>query len=231
MARALFFQHHDDDGPDLVGAWAAARGYAVEIVRRARSPQELAAADAADLLVVLGGRMGAYERADHPWLDNEIAAIRARVDAGKPTLGICLGSQMMAAALGARVYKGGAGQEIGWVELDLIGESVLAPLAGRRVFHWHGDTFDLPAGATPLARSALYPQQAFSFGPRALALQFHIEASGEKVAQWLSQGAPDPQIASTGRTEADVLAENARHAPGMTEAAFAVLDRWRAGFG
>ena len=137
----------------------------------------------ADLAVVLGGPIGVYENDRYPFLDAEIDALRERLQRGGATLGICLGAQLIAHALGGRVYPGGT-REIGWSTLDLsaAGErSCLAALAGQPVLHWHGDTFDLPPGATGLASSALYPNQAFAVGERVLALQFHAEADALRI--------------------------------------------------
>jgi len=143
----------------------------------------------ADLLAVLGGPIGAYESDIYPFLVPETQLIERRLKSGKPTLGICLGAQVMAGALGARVYFGGT-KEIGFGRVTLTEAGVasaLAPLgaADGIVLHWHGDTFDLPDGATRLASNETYPNQAFSYGPKALALQFHLEAELGKIERWL----------------------------------------------
>ncbi len=141
----------------------------------------------ADLVVVLGGPIGVYEQARYPFLAQEIAAVRARIDSGRAILGICLGAQIIASALGAQV-KPGPGKEIGWgaIELTPDGErSVLAPLKDIPVLHWHGDNLALPSGAANLARTAACPHQAFAMGAKVLALQFHIEANPACFEQWL----------------------------------------------
>lgn len=140
----------------------------------------------ADLLVVLGGPIGVYEDEFYPWLTDEIAFIAARLKAQKPILGICLGAQLMARALGARVYPGPA-KEIGWKPLSLTreGEDLLAPLADQPVLHWHGDTFDLPDGAVLLASTDVCRNQAYALGRYGLAFQFHPEARGEGFERWL----------------------------------------------
>lgn len=140
-----------------------------------------------DLVVILGGPIGAYEEDRYPFLIDERRALAQRLRDGRPTLGICLGAQLMAAALGARVYPG-AQKEIGWgpLQLTAAGEaSCLARLAGQPVLHWHGDTFDLPEGAERLASTALYANQAFALGPNALGLQFHPEVEARRFEQWL----------------------------------------------
>ncbi len=144
---------------------------------------------APDLLVVLGGPIGAYEEANYPFVRDEIRMLERRLAADLPTLGICLGAQMMARALGARVYPGPA-KEIGWKPLLLTDEGRNSPLAhlnGDRtsMLHWHGDTFDLPAGATLLASTDLCRQQAYSWGRRALAFQCHPEARTGELERWL----------------------------------------------
>ncbi|WP_034296900.1 glutamine amidotransferase [Herbaspirillum sp. RV1423] len=145
----------------------------------------------ADLVVVLGGPIAVYEVEAYPYLRAEIAWLRGRLLDDLPTLGICLGAQLMAAALHARVYPGASGKEIGWGSLqpgehadalpcidELIGEDT-------RVLHWHGDTFDLPTGAKHLAATDRYRNQAFSWGRNCLALQFHPEFDVRMVEQWL----------------------------------------------
>lgn len=149
---------------------------------------DIAAAIAdADLAVICGGPIGVYETDRYPFLVDELAAIEARIDGGGPTLGLCLGAQLIAAALGAPVYPGRR-KEIGWgrIQLSLDGRhSCLAGLADVPVLHWHGDTFDLPRDSVLLASSNIYPHQAFSIGSTVLALQFHAEADPRRIEQWL----------------------------------------------
>src|SRR5688572_1740515 len=117
-----------------------------------------------DLVIVLGGPIGVYEQDTYPFLADELRALGKRLREGRPTLGICLGAQLMAAALGARVYSGGR-KEIGWAPLQLTQagqSSCLSKLEGQPVLHWHGDTFDLPRDATLLASTSVYEHQAFS---------------------------------------------------------------------
>ena len=140
-----------------------------------------------DVLVIMGGPIGAYEEDRYPFLTAELKLIERRLRAGTPVLGVCLGAQLMARALGARVFPG-HGKEIGWgpVALTAAGRnSELAVLEDTPVLHWHGDTFDLPDGATLLASTGKYANQAFCWGPRALALQFHPEVEAERIEQWL----------------------------------------------
>ena len=138
------------------------------------------------LTIILGGPIGAYETDCYPFLQQEIALIQQRLDANLPTIGICLGAQLLAKALGAKVYPGHS-KEIGWSQLQLaaVEDNILAPLAHVEVLHWHGDSFDLPEHAELLASSACYPHQAFQIGKNILGLQFHIEVLGEDLEKWL----------------------------------------------
>ena len=140
-----------------------------------------------DLVVVLGGPIGAYELEDSPFIADENAVLRARVAVDRPTLAICLGAQILAQALGARVYAGT--EEIGWspVTLTEAGERSVLRDIGREatpVLHWHGDTFDLPDGAERLAATPACANQAFSLGAT-LAVQFHPEVAARHFERWL----------------------------------------------
>ncbi|MBB3348471.1 MULTISPECIES: glutamine amidotransferase [unclassified Sphingomonas] len=199
-------------------------GFAIRYVEAADG---VAAVDplAPDLLVVLGGPMGVYETAEHPFLAEELALLRARLAAGRPTLGLCLGAQLIAAALGARVYPGSV-KEIGYAPVTLTAEGAASPLAalpaGQPVLHWHGDTFDLPAGATLLASTDLYRRQAFAVGRHALALQFHLEA--DRIERWLEGHAAELRAE---RIDPAALARDAaRHDAVLRDASEAVLTRW-----
>jgi GMP synthase (glutamine-hydrolysing) len=140
-----------------------------------------------DLVVILGGPIGVYEQDRYPFLVDERRALELRLRDRLPTLGVCLGAQLIAAALGARVYPGGR-KEIGWgaVQLTPAGkDSALRKLEHQPVLHWHGDTFDLPAGCERLASTELYENQAFELGSNVLALQFHPEVEAHRFEQWL----------------------------------------------
>lgn len=140
-----------------------------------------------DLLIVLGGPISANQVDIYPCLKAELSLLEQRLAMDKPTLGVCLGAQLMAKALGAKVYPGPE-KEIGWSTLDLSAagkDSALRHFAPPvRVLHWHGETFDLPADAELLASSALYANQAFAYGQRALGLQFHGECTAQGLESW-----------------------------------------------
>ena len=146
------------------------------------------APDAPDLVVVLGGPIGAYEDRTYPFLQREVEVLAARLKTGRPTLGICLGAQLIARASGARVFPLGI-KEIGFDPISLSEAGRASPLRhldGVPMLHWHGDTYDLPAGATLLASTPKTVQQAFSIGNNILGLQFHPEAdAGVAFERWL----------------------------------------------
>lgn len=146
-----------------------------------------------DLVVMMGGPMGVYETDAHPWIPHEIERLRERLAADRPTLGVCLGAQMIAAALGARVYPGPV-KEVGFAPVTMNAAGLASPLRHIRdvpVLHWHGDTFDLPDGVELLASSGCYPHQAFRRGPNMLAMQCHPEMGLDpRFEEWLD-GADD----------------------------------------
>jgi GMP synthase (glutamine-hydrolysing) len=148
-----------------------------------------------------------------------------------PTLGICLGAQLMAKALGGRVFAGPV-KEVGWGQVDLTAAgrvSCLLPLAedGAEVVHWHGDTFDLPAGAARLAANVNYQNQAFAFGDRALALQFHLEADADVLEKWYIGYAQDLDNTSA----AEFRAQTKNVAPGSGARAAKIFSAWLAQIG
>ena len=167
-----------------------------------------------DLLVVLGGPIGVYEDKAYPFIRDELKLLRTRLDAGRAVLGICLGCQLLAQALGGKVYPG-RHKEIGWAPLTLTAAGLDGPLAaladGTPVLHWHGDTFDLPVGAVLLASTNAYPHQAFAWGQCVLGLQFHLETTARGLERWFIGHASE--IAHTPDLSVSALrAATARHA-------------------
>jgi GMP synthase (glutamine-hydrolysing) len=179
-----------------------------------------------DLLVVLGGPVGAFDEGIYPFLAGELALVERRLHSQRPMLGICLGAQLIARVLGARVYPMGY-KEIGFSPLTLTPQgldSQLAALRGTPVLHWHGDQFDIPPGAIHLAGSSACPNQAFAYGHNVLALQFHLEANSARIEQWLvghacelGQAGIDPRIV---RQDAQDRGQN------LTRAAHEVIGTW-----
>lgn len=166
------------------------RGAAVNSVDACSADLRAIDAAAPDLLIILGGPIGVYETEAYPFLTDEIELIRRRLAARRPTLGVCLGAQLIASALGAAVYPGSQGKEIGWApalpESDMDQDSAFAQLLADApsFFHFHGDTFDLPHGARRLARTKKYANQAFAVEDYALGIQFHPEVTAEGLEQW-----------------------------------------------
>ncbi len=184
----LLVQHVAFEGPGAIAPAIAGTGVDLTILRMDRGdalPPMSALTDVAGL-VVMGGPMGVHD--DLPWLAHERALLRAAVEMGLPVLGVCLGAQQLAAALGAAVFEGPA-PEYGVGEVHLTSEAISDPVFGPAptplpCVHWHGDTFDLPSGAVRLAGNAAYEQQAFRVGARAYGLQFHVEVTASLVAHW-----------------------------------------------
>ncbi len=183
--KAHVLQHVSFEGLGSIAAWLENRGATVEYTRFFNDPN-LPALNSADLIVAMGGPMSVNDEAQLPWLVSEKRFIREAVESGIPVLGICLGAQLIASALGARVYHNPV-NEIGWFPV----RAVPAP-AGYFVFpdeclafHWHGETFDLPAGAMQLASSDACANQAFQLHRKVIGLQFHLETTFESASALL----------------------------------------------
>jgi GMP synthase (glutamine-hydrolysing) len=207
-----------------------AAGYALE--RIDVSCQSFAAIDfeGPDLLLLMGGPMGVYETDAHPWITPEIEAIRHRIASGKPTLGVCFGAQLIAAALGAKVYPGPV-KEVGFAPVTLTDKGAVSPLRHIRavpVLHWHGDTFDLPEDVELLASTAAYRHQAFRRGSRVLALQCHPEmGEDERFEVWLTEG--EDYVAKAGTDVSALRRDYAAQGREAVTAGRALIGEWLAG--
>lgn len=180
--RAHVLMHVDFEGPGSMATWFAAHGHSLSYTRFYEDIPALPELGQIDVLVIMGGPMSVNDESEFPWLVTEKQFVRAAIQAGKAVLGVCLGAQMIASALGARVYPNHA-KEIGWFPVRAAGTEqegdVFAFPERIEVFHWHGETFDLPAGAELLASSEACRNQAFQWGARAIGLQFHLETTAQ----------------------------------------------------
>ncbi|WAH58285.1 glutamine amidotransferase [Pseudomonas silvicola] len=188
MKSAWVVRHVAFEGLGIFAEVLAQRGYSVRMLEAPVADLDDLDAGEPDLLVVLGGPIGAFDEAAYPYLGEVLRLVEQRLASGGKLLGVCLGAQLIARAMGAQVKPMGV-KEIGYWPLTLTAEgraSVLAPLhASIPVLHWHGDQFEIPPGATHLAASAICPHQAFAVGDAVLALQFHLEADPRQIEAWL----------------------------------------------
>ena len=228
--RILVLQHIGCEPPAAYGAELAARGIPVDTVELdAGEPMPAWRSYAG--IVAMGGPMAAYDEESLPWLKGEKRAIERAVRAGMPFWGVCLGAQLLASSLGARVYPG-ASPEVGVLPVSLTSHAhsdavFSAAPASFAALQWHGDTYDLPAGAVRLAGSELYEQQAFVFG-RAYALQFHIEVDAALLAQWGAVPAYAGSLAALGGDDplGELLAQVQGTQPESNELARLLFGRW-----
>ena len=201
----LVFQHDPDDGPGYLGEALLRRGAQLTTVRLDHGE---AVVDPApyDMLLVMGGTMNVYQEDKYPWLAEETQAIRRAVESSKAVLGICLGGQLLAKALGSQVHVGSS-TEIGMIPITLTGSGQADPLFEGlppiEAVEWHDDTFDIPNGAIALACSTGCANQAFRFGERAYGLQFHPEVSPSMLAAWIKAERNPPFDRSPFRREVE----------------------------
>lgn len=230
MKTALIVRHVPREGAAGFLQPIEAAGYRIERIDVASA--DFAAVDlcAPDLLIMMGGPMGVYEQDRHPWIAVQVAKLAQRLANDRPTLGVCLGSQMIAAALGARVYPG-PHIELGFAPVTVNAAGAASPLRhvdGVPVLHWHSDTFDLPEGVELLGSTSRYAHQAFRRGRNLLALQFHAEMGEDpRFEEWLTHFWADLDLA--GQCGIALRADHDRHGPGAVAAGRAMIGEWLAG--
>jgi GMP synthase-like glutamine amidotransferase len=229
MPRCLVVQHVEPEGPYAIGAALRAAGGTVEVCRVFDGDALPPDADGLDGLVVMGGPASATGDHGFPSRRRELALLSDAVERGTPTLGVCLGAQLLALAAGGEVVPGGAGAEIGWGPVELVAaagdDPLLAGLPVRpTVLHWHADTFELPAGATLLASNHRYPNQAFRVGEGAWGLQFHVEVDRPAVDAFVQAFGDEARAA--GADPAAIGDEADRHLEVLAPARDAVVARF-----
>ena len=227
MKSALIIRHVPVEGIAGFREPVEAAGYAIDRIDVADPRFASVDLSEPDLLIMMGGPMAVYEQDKHPWIACQQRRLARRLELARPTLGVCFGAQLMAAALGAEVFRGPQ-KEVGFHPLTIADSSgPLRHLDTVPVLHWHGDTFRLPEGAERLACSERYENQAFRLGPNVLALQFHAEMGLDpRFETWVDQWPHD--IAAAGTTAERLRADHARHGATVVAAGRAMIADWLA---
>ncbi len=229
--NAIIFRHLHQEKLGSLEEVLTARGIDYKYFNTAREDFSQIDPQGADLLLIMGGPIGVYQADDYPFLYKVIEAAQKRLKAGLPVFGICLGAQIIARALGAEVYPGKNGKERGWHPIALTEEGKRGPLAHiapekTNMFHWHGDTFDLPEGATRLASSEKYQNQAFSWGGNTLGVQFHPEVTESLLQEWFV-GLVDEVTGPNAQVPLGPLrAETAKYSEPLKKHARQFFDSW-----
>lgn len=226
--RIHALQHVNFEGLGHIGQWIADRGHSLSTTRFFAG-EALPALEQFDRLVIMGGPMNIYEDGRYPWLAKERAFIKQAIAGGKSTVGICLGAQLLADALGSPVFAG-TQKEIGWLPVRLTETGKQAPLLQgmppvSTVFHWHGDTFNIPQGAVHLAESEGCPSQAFLYDNRILGLQFHLESTPETVAAIVAHCGEELVPGQYIQTKAQIEASGPLYFPAINQWLETLLDR------
>jgi len=224
MKHAVVLQHVAFEDLGTLQPLLSAQGWQLQVLQA--GIDALDSAETADLLVVLGGPVSVNDVDRYPFLNDSIALLKARLQQQRPTLGICLGAQLMARALGADVAASG-GKEIGFAPLLLTDDGQRSPLQalqGIPVLHWHGEAFELPAGARRLASTPACRHQAVAMGSHALALQCHPELDARQFERWLI--GHTLELAQAGIDPNDLRAQARRYGAPLAAAATAMFDHW-----
>jgi len=219
-------QHVPFEGLGCIDQWITTKGHTVNYTKLYDNPQ-FPVLDEFDWLIVMGGPMGVYDEAMYPWLKEEKEFIRRAIEGGKTIVGICLGSQLIAEVLGAKVYPNKQ-KEIGWFDIQKTEFAKSQPLLEQieeqfTVFHWHGDTFDLPAGSERLFSSAVCLNQAFLYKKKVLGLQFHFEVTSHTLKEMIENGMSELVEDKTIQSATKIL-EQTNYIDSNNQKMFQILD-------
>jgi GMP synthase-like glutamine amidotransferase len=203
--KVRVFQHAPFEGLGSIAAWLEERGAGIGVTRFFDGDR-VPSLDGVDLLIAMGGPMSVNDEAELPWLVQEKQAVREAIARGTPVLGVCLGAQLVASALGTRVFRNRE-KEIGWFPVQGVDAGAAFRFPPEPlVFHWHGETFDLPPGAVRIAESPACANQAFQIGRRVIGLQFHVEMTPAGARAIVAECAADLTPDRFVQTAADILA-------------------------
>ncbi len=219
-----YLQHVEFEGPGYIEQWARDQGYHISGTRL-YDHQELPELEEIDLLIVMGGPMGVYDDDQYPWLVSEKAYIKHAVESGKRVLGICLGAQLLAHVLGAKIEQA-PHTEIGWFPVTLETKHPLLDKIPEsfKAFHWHGDMFDIPVGAVPIFKSAGCPNQGFIYQNKVVGFQFHFETTPESLSAMLASDDVDA-YQETFVQSAAAIREKAHHCQRLNTYLATILTR------
>jgi GMP synthase-like glutamine amidotransferase len=220
------FQHVPFEGLGCIEQWMSEHNHSLSYTRFYED-YLLPEVDSIDWLIIMGGPMSVYDESVYPWLAEEKAFIRKAIDKGKTVIGICLGSQLIAEVLGSKVYPYHL-KEIGWFDITLTEIAREMPLLSKfemqfPVFHWHGDTYDIPKGSTRLMSSANCPNQAFLYKGNVLGLQFHLEVTSQSLQSMVDHGSEELIASNTIQSAVDILDET-RYIADNNDKMFQLLD-------
>jgi GMP synthase (glutamine-hydrolysing) len=229
MKKALAIRHVYFEDCGTLADVLQSRGFEISYVEAGLQDLKGIDPEAPDLLIGLGGPISVYEADIYPYINDELDLFKRRIAARKPVMGICLGAQMLASALGGRVYPGKQ-KEIGWKPLELTKEgadSLVAHLApgNTSMLHWHGDTFDLPPGAVLLASTDVTRNQVYSYGGFLLAFQCHPELVGAKIESWLIGHASEIATSKVA-TVNDIRRDTAKYGEALETAGRKCFEEW-----
>lgn len=224
-----YFQHVGFEGLGLIADWVQERGHDISETKF-YDGHALPATGSYDALIIMGGSMSVHDENEYPWLKDEKEHIKQAIKSGKPILGICLGAQLIAEALGAKISPAPA-KEIGWFPIAwsdaAMGHRLISGLnPAMSVFHWHGEQFSIPNGAIPLASSKACANQAFLYQDRILGLQFHLEMDEDAIENIIRNCGSEITSPSTSVQSQKTIKENIKNIAPCKRALFSILDNW-----